>query len=396
MPKLFGRDGQALRLVATLRSWARVDEVAGVGGLSTDEVVLKRVLHDPEYVPGGPRIALPRPEAICRVRYKACVAREGRASGVSELGEMIEVTQGAPGIEGAVAADSPVHEFKQGERLVPPCLDAAVLGMKNGERALLSSPAVFAYGATAFPPAEKLEPAHRACAVEILVELIDFLQPPDTNGVPVAKLMPLHVARKEAGTRLYGIGALREAVAKWELAEATLPHGTSLKYDLARGDRPEEEVTQLRAQVEKVQLACQLNLATAYLRLDEPMKAVANAERALILNPDSVKALFKRGQARMRIRPVDVVAAREDLLEAARLDPQNREIRAELEKLKGVYRAHKRKEVGIFGNMFDRANNSEPEPSDKPPQPSLASRAPGDLFGDVKLAETGFGSRDDP
>ena len=247
-------------------------------------------------------------------------------------------------IRDRVSTEGATQEFKQGERDVLPCLDAAVLAMKRGERALLTSPAVCAFGAPNFPPAEGVDARFRSCELEVLVELIDFDPPPETNGVVVTKIIPLHLARKDMGTRLFGKGALREAVAKWELAETTLPHGNSLKYDLERGNRAKEEVIELKAQVEKVQLSCQLNLATVYLKLNEPEKALENAEKALGLDPNSVKAHFKRGQARMRIPPVDVDVAKADLMTAAKLDPKNREIREELDKLKQLHLEQKREE----------------------------------------------------
>ena len=65
-------------------------------------------------------------------------------------------------------APTDVLQFKQGEREAMPCLDAAVLAMRKGERALLTASARYAFGAPNFPPAaavdERLVPADSAHA----------------------------------------------------------------------------------------------------------------------------------------------------------------------------------------------------------------------------------------
>jgi hypothetical protein len=386
-----GGGGCALKLTVTMHSWVCVDEVDGTG--SHADIVTKRVLHAPIYVAGGPALDIPKPEATCRVRYVACVARGGRAAierGAADLGEQIEEKGVILDGSGPVASEGEVLEFKQGERIVLPCIDAAVLAMKCGERALLTSPAVCAFGAPNFPPALVVEPRFRSCQVEVLIELVGFDPPPETNGVHVHKIMPLHAERKEAGTRLFGIGALREAAAKWELAEKTLPHGNSLKYDLERGGRAADEVAAMRTQVEKVQLSCQLNLATVYLKLGEPAQALENAEKALKAAPGSLKGLLRRAQARLRIPPVNVEVVRADLMAAAKIDPKNLDVREELEKLRQVNAAQKREEKSMYGGMFARAAAAAPALPAKPAPPKL----PGSMFGDVKLASTAFGRRD--
>lgn len=397
-PALALRSGLALRLVVTLRSWVAVDVMEGTGGATgSDEVVTKRVLHCPAYVPGGGAEAtVPKPEAICRVRYRACIKRPGRAAielGGDQLGTVIETAGCPPAASGPVAAEGDVREFKQGDRTVLPCLDAAVLRMRRGERALLTAPASCAYGARSFPHADSVDGAHRASEVEVLVELVDFDPPPETNGACVDVIIPLHLERKDAGTRLFGMGALREAAAKWELAETTLPHAGSLKYDLERGGRDKEEVVRLRAQVEKVQLSCRLNLATVYMKLNEPHKSLEYSEKALELDATSAKALLRRAQAHMQIPPVDVDAVKADLLAAAKLAPQDRGIRDELIKLKQINADQKRDERSFYGGIFARAAAQEPPSKLESERPMLATPAPGNVFGNVQFSTTAFGRR---
>lgn len=117
--------------------------------------------------------------------------------------------------------------------------------------------------------------------------------------------------------------------------------------------------------------AVNLNLANAYLKLHEPRKALEAAERALLLDPASNKALFRRGQARLRIPPIDVDVARADLMAACKRDPQNRDIRNELERLKQVHATQKREEREKYGGIFEKAAAKEPPPPPPKPQRQL-------------------------
>ena len=382
---------QSLRLVVTLHSWVAVDPVPGTGG-----EVLKRDVYQPPWVKGEMPAERPPPESVCRVRYICRVAGTGeaytRGLGYGELvvavGEMSEEAEGpVAACEAADVASGAIEEFIQGERLVMPCIDAAVLVMKRGERCLISAPAACAFNAPNFPPAQAIDPALRGKDVEILIELVDFDKANDENGMPIPEKVLLHAARKEAANRLYAKNALREAISKWELAEKTLPHDGSLRYDLSRSGRADDVIDAEKKVVEKIQLSCQLNLAATYLKFDEPHPALENAEKALKIDPNSVKGLFRRAQARLRIPPVDIDVVKADLMAAAKLDPKSREIREELEKMKQVRQAQIAEEKGMFGGILR--------------QPQAKSKWVQDTshFPTKKLegfASTAFGTRSNP
>ncbi|KAI6042631.1 TPR-like protein [Pisolithus marmoratus] len=71
-----------------------------------------------------------------------------------------------------------------------------------------------------------------------------------------------------------------------------------------------------------------LNRAAAYLKLGKNEDAERDSTKVLALNPNNVKALFRRGQARQSLNKVD--AARQDFNEALRLEPSNTSIKNEL------------------------------------------------------------------
>ena len=79
---------KALRLVATLHSWVRVDTVDKTGG-----AVIKRVLLDPKYSPDGPSVAQPPPESLCRVRSDLSAVYIGAIRQKVELINEIQTTK---------------------------------------------------------------------------------------------------------------------------------------------------------------------------------------------------------------------------------------------------------------------------------------------------------------
>lgn len=66
------------------------------------------------------------------------------------------------------------------------------------------------------------------------------------------------------------------------------------------------------------------NQALCLLKLNRPLEAEERASAALVAEPSSGKAAYRRGLARLELG--DVRGAREDLERAVRLDPQNREV----------------------------------------------------------------------
>jgi len=75
-------------------------------------------------------------------------------------------------------------------------------------------------------------------------------------------------------------------------------------------------------------LSLHLNLAAACLRCELWPEAQTNASKVLAIEADNSKALFRRGVARARLSLLD--DAKADLTAACRVDPKNREARAEL------------------------------------------------------------------
>ena len=99
-----------------------------------------------------------------------------------------------------------------------------------------------------------------------------------------------------------------------------------------------------------ITLSCFLNIAACHLKLGEGAMAEKASNDALKLDMANVKALYRRAQAK-RLN-LDFEGAKADLLTAAKADPQNREVRKELDELKEAMKEQARRDKAMFGKMF--------------------------------------------
>lgn len=113
---------------------------------------------------------------------------------------------------------------------------------------------------------------------------------------------------------------------------AAVAHYREAASELARiADQPAR-----RAEADRERLPIHLNLASASLHLDQAYDAIRACDVALEIDDKNVKGWFRRGLACMKIKQYG--AARRNLHRAAELEPQNREIRAELERCMAEYK----------------------------------------------------------
>lgn len=99
-----------------------------------------------------------------------------------------------------------------------------------------------------------------------------------------------------------------------------------------------------------ITLSCFLNIAACHLKLGDGAMAEKASNDALKLDMANVKALYRRAQAK-RLN-LDFEGAKADLLTAAKADPQNREVRKELDELKEAMKEQSRRDKAMFGKMF--------------------------------------------
>lgn len=128
--------------------------------------------------------------------------------------------------------------------------------------------------------------------------------------------------------------------------------------------------------VDQIKLVCLLNLAASHLKTDEASEAIIDCSKALDIENNNVKALYRKGicwhfktelVGQAHIKNGDLEQARADLLEAAKLSPSNKEIRAEIENLKKAEANYKAQQKKMFGGVFEKLA-AKPD-QQQPPQP---------------------------
>ncbi|DAZ99424.1 TPA: LOW QUALITY PROTEIN: hypothetical protein N0F65_004057, partial [Lagenidium giganteum] len=248
--------------------------------------------------------------------------------------------------------------------------DLAFATMKVGEKAVLTCKADYAYGESGSPP--KI-PANATLKFD--VELLGFS--PKKKEVwemdsdeKIAECTRL----KEQGTELF-------KAKKFDEAAATYTEGATYMEDLH--DVSDEE----KKKMKDLQTTCFLNSAMCYLKVNNYSDAVAVASKAIANDAKNVKALYRRGVGRMHLNDLD--RAKDDLMQAGQLDPQNRDVRRELGLLKEKLKQERAKEKKVFGGLFNKVSmytdksSVEVEPELDPNNPKV--------FFDIKIGKEDAG-----
>lgn len=105
-------------------------------------------------------------------------------------------------------------------------------------------------------------------------------------------------------------------------------------------------------EIESLNLAAHLNLALCYLKIGDNFEAKASATEALELAPDNVKALFRRGQALLKLGEPKL--ASEDFQKCLKLDPGNKAVQTHQALCVKTLKEQLQKEKKVYANMFDK------------------------------------------
>ena len=176
----------------------------------------------------------------------------------------------------------------------------------------------------------RLEPVPRALAGDLpdlpadvislsyTLSLVSFTRARQLWEMETSEILSLASRHKERGGQLFQEGQERAAAVCYsraaKLAAAAVVSG-------GRGEREGKEL----------QVALGLNLAACQLKLGQVDHASSNCSRILELDPGNVKALYRRGMARMRLGDLD--EAEEDLRQAGRREPGNTAVQRRLREL---------------------------------------------------------------
>lgn len=228
-------------------------------------------------------------------------------------------------------------KFTIGEGQVIKGWDEGFASMKIGEKALLEISPEYGYGEMGSPP--KI-PGNATLVFE--VELFGFAEKQkekwemsDEERAAMAEKL------KAAGTEAFKAHDFDTATVKYELA-GDYAVGEGISGD----DIPESERT--------LYVSSWSNAAMCHIKLKQWTEAIAATNKVLDIDDEAsnVKALYRRGLARMRVGLLK--ESKEDLMKAYSVDKANKDIRKALAQLKESMAAAKQKEKAAFGSLFSK------------------------------------------
>jgi peptidylprolyl isomerase len=231
--------------------------------------------------------------------------------------------------------------FKLGEGQVIKGWDEGFASMKVGEKAILTLKPEYAYGASGSPP--KI-PA--SATLKFDVELIDFEEAVKERWeMDHDERVEMATTLKQEGTELFQKKKFVEAAQKYEKAAEYV--GQDKEDDASAEESLPEEDANLFA-------TCWTNAAMAYMKTSDWSAVISACNKALEVQEKNVKALYRRGTARMHLGLLK--EAKTDLMDAYKLDPTNKEVRRKIQELKTAQAEAKKKEKAAFGGMFGKVS----------------------------------------
>lgn len=226
------------------------------------------------------------------------------------------------------------------EQNVPPGVEEALEKFKTGERSRLTLAPQYAFGADG---CEAFGVPGNA-TVQYEVKLKSFEKAKERWEFDAAGKLEQSRLYKEKGTNYFKAG-------KFQLAEKNYKRCVEfLEYESSWS---EEE----KAPAKEVELAGHLNLAMCYLKMADYVQARAHCDKALGVDKDNVKGLFRRGQALVKLNEPEL--ARADFQRVLQLDPANKAAAHQAQLCLAQIRQARAHEKKIYANMFERLSKME-------------------------------------
>lgn len=184
------------------------------------------------------------------------------------------------------------------------------------------------YEAKDDPPCDSAnkESSHqRGQTYKVRIQLDSFIPKPAICEMKPLDKWQLACQHKDKGVSLFSAKEYKWAFRHFSLA---FKYIVSLEHD----DPPEDVLNELGIDIRDLKLKCLLNLAACQLQNGTYHHVVANCSRALEIDSENVKALFRRGTAFNQLQEYE--RAKGDLERAAVLDPKNVAVQKQIELLR--------------------------------------------------------------
>uniref|UniRef100_A0A8C2ALG6 peptidylprolyl isomerase n=1 Tax=Cyprinus carpio TaxID=7962 RepID=A0A8C2ALG6_CYPCA len=208
--------------------------------------------------------------------------------------------------------------FVIGEGDVNQALEECTISMKQGEIALLLADSQYTYGHLGREPDI---PAWAPLLYQL--ELLDFREKLEPLSLPIPDRIRIGNQKRERGNFYFQREEYGMAAQAYCMALDMLTTHTNDSQRCA-SEEEDEEVNDYRVK-------CLNNLAAAQLKLGQVDEALHTSRDVLFLDPQNVKALFRKGK--LLSDKGEYEEAMETLKKALKLEPSTKAIHAELSKL---------------------------------------------------------------
>lgn len=158
-------------------------------------------------------------------------------------------------------------------------------------------------------------------ALTFVIELKSFTEAPPIWKRSQTELYERANHLKNKGSEMFQSGNAQFAFKMYSRA---------LKMLVCMGD-PKTIPTDMFTNYKSLKIQCYLNMSACQAKMDNHQAVIRNCSEALLLDPKNVKGLYRRGYAYAQVSQLD--EAKDDLSQAVQLDPSNRAIAKELEKV---------------------------------------------------------------
>jgi len=240
--------------------------------------------------------------------------------------------------------------FQIGQGAVIKGWDEGFASMRVGERAVLKIRSDYGYGDSGSPP--KI-PGGATLLFD--VELLGF-EPKQKEAweMSLDEKKAFASKLKAKGTKFFTRGKFSEAVAQYDRAASFVDPSGGMESSPDSLEESENEPEASDPEAKALYVSSMGNAAMCRMKLKQWSDAIEAAGKVLKVDDSNVKALFRRGSA--RIRNGDLAEAKADLMAAYKIDPKNKEIRKEIAVLKEKYSEIKKKEKNAYQGFFGKVD----------------------------------------
>ncbi|XP_030645977.1 peptidyl-prolyl cis-trans isomerase FKBP4 [Chanos chanos] len=227
-------------------------------------------------------------------------------------------------------------EIGDGESLnLPPGVEKALQAMEQGEEALFTIKPKYGYGSKGNVQFN----IPGGATLQYKLKLKAFEKAKESWEMNTKEKLEQSSIVKEKGTQYFKDGKYRQAAVQYKKIVSWLEHESGLE-----GEEQEKART--------LRLAAHLNLAMCYLKLQEGSPAYENCNKALELDENNEKALFRRGEALFVMKEFD--RARADFQRVTQLYPANKAAKSQVLLCQKHMKEQHEKDKRLYANMFQK------------------------------------------